>query len=212
MEVVLAEWLFESIQDFHVLTLDKRYFDIPGSVERWLYLYAKKATGGPNGLWKESFRGLHKKSASQQAYKHYAHTLRKLVEKNDLPGLRLGRKTSTTGQEMLVMERTEKRHSSAAKTEPEQLPLLEISPLDEAWENVFEVMSKQLGTATANSWIKPLKVTGLEAGTLTLRAPTKFIGDTVASQFDHKLKAAWRSLGHDVTAVQIETQKSKSAA
>ena len=45
VEVVLAEWLFESIQEFHVLTVDKRYFEIPGSVERWLYLYSKKATG-----------------------------------------------------------------------------------------------------------------------------------------------------------------------
>jgi plasmid replication initiation protein len=58
IEVVLAEWLFESIQDFHVLTLDKRYFDISGSVERWLYLYARKATGGPTGVWKETFKSL----------------------------------------------------------------------------------------------------------------------------------------------------------
>ena len=58
IEVVLAEWLFESIQDFHVLTLDKRYFDISGSVERWLYLYARKATGGPAGVWKETFKSL----------------------------------------------------------------------------------------------------------------------------------------------------------
>ncbi len=86
VEVVLAEWLFESIQDFHVLTLDKRYFDISGSVERWLYLYAKKATGGPTGSWQESFKKLYEKSASQQAYKHYALALRKLVEKTIFRG------------------------------------------------------------------------------------------------------------------------------
>src|SRR6266436_1310350 len=85
IEVVLAEWLFESIQDFHVLTLDKRYFDIPGSVERWLYLYALKASGGTAGSWQESFKSLYGKSASQQDYKHYANALRKLVERNDLP-------------------------------------------------------------------------------------------------------------------------------
>lgn len=92
IEVVLAEWLFESIQDFQVLTMDKRYFDISGSVERWLYLYCRKATGGPTGMWKETFKSLHQKSASQQAFKHYAHTLRKLVEVNNLPGLRLSRR------------------------------------------------------------------------------------------------------------------------
>ena len=36
VEVVLAEWLFESVQSLNVLTLDKRYFDIVGPVERWL--------------------------------------------------------------------------------------------------------------------------------------------------------------------------------
>ena len=54
VKVVLAEWLFESVKDHHVLTLDKRYFDIPGAVGRWLYLYAQKATGGPTGRWKET--------------------------------------------------------------------------------------------------------------------------------------------------------------
>ena len=109
IEVVLAEWLFDSIRDFHVLTLDKRYFEIPGSVERWLYLYARKATGGANGVWKETFKSLYQKSASQQAYKHYASALRKLVKKNDLPGLRLEKVTSNQGKDMLLMERTEKR-------------------------------------------------------------------------------------------------------
>jgi hypothetical protein len=33
-------------------------FDISGSVERWLYLYARKATGGPTGVWKETFKSL----------------------------------------------------------------------------------------------------------------------------------------------------------
>ena len=56
IEVVLAEWLYESVQDFHVLTLDKRYFDIAGPVERWLYLYARKATGGAVRKWMESFQ------------------------------------------------------------------------------------------------------------------------------------------------------------
>ena len=61
IEVVLAEWLFESIPDFHVLTLDKQYFDILGSLERWLYRYARKATGGEHGVWRETFKSLYQK-------------------------------------------------------------------------------------------------------------------------------------------------------
>jgi plasmid replication initiation protein len=211
IEVVLAEWLFESIQDFHVLTLDKRYFDIPGSVERWLYLYAKKATGGATGAWQESFKKLYEKSASQQAYKHYAHALRKLIEKNDLPGLRLSRKRSSTGKEMLVMERTEKRSAVETKAE-QQLPLIERSPLEEAWENVLDILCEQIGEATVKSWMKPLHLVNFENGTLTYRATTKFIADWVESQYSGRLRTAWRAVGYEVVAVRIETPRKKSAA
>ena len=116
VEVVLAEWLFESIQGFNVLTLDKRYFQIPGTMERWLYLYARKATGSPTGIWKESFKNLHVKSASQQEYKHFASTLRKLVAKDNLPGLHLEKVSSLKGKDMLRVERTEKRIATESKT------------------------------------------------------------------------------------------------
>jgi plasmid replication initiation protein len=211
VEVVLAEWLFESIQDFHVLTIDKRYFEIAGSVERWLYLYARKATGGANGIWKESFKLLHKKSASQQAYKHYAHTLRKLVEKNELPGLRLSRKMSVSGDDMLVMERTEKRQTTVVKEEV-QLALIEQSPLEEAWENVLEILRNQMGAPVVAAWIEKLHFLGFEDGTLTYRAPSRFIGDTAEAKFGQRLKAAWCSLGYEVLKLQIERQTSVSAA
>lgn len=211
VEVVLAEWLFESIQNYHVLTLDKRYFDIPGSVERWLYLYARKATGGAQGIWKESFKSLHKKSACQQAYKYYAHTLRKLIEKNDLPGLRLAKKASVSGEDMLVMERTEKQLTNAAKA-PLQLALLEQTPLEATWENVLEVLRKQMGVPAVAAWIEKLRFIDLASGTLTLRAPSQFIGETVKAQHGHKLMAAWRGLGHEVTTLQIDAKARKAAA
>lgn len=211
VEVVLAEWLFESIQNFHVLTLDKRYFDIPGSVERWLYLYARKATGGAHGIWKESFKSLHKKSASQQAYKHYAHTLRKLVEKDDLPGLRLAKNASLAGEDMLVMERTEKRLTNAAKP-AQQLALIEQSPLEEAWENVLEILRKQMGAAVVAAWIEKLQLVDLADGALTFRAPSQFVGETIKSRHGHKLTAAWRALGHEVTALHIDSKAVTSAA
>jgi hypothetical protein len=203
--------LFESIQGFHVLTVDKRYFDIPGSVERWIYLYARKSTGGPTGIWTESFKSLHKKSASQQEYKHYAYTLRKLIGKNNLPGLSLGRKSSPAVGEMLVMERTEKRTSVAPK-EAQQLPLVEQSPLEEAWENAFGNACKQLGTSTANSWLKPLRLRGLDAGILTFVAPTKFIADWVSSHYLRQLCSAWKDVGYDVEELRIEVRPEKSAA
>jgi len=211
IDVVLAEWLFESIQNFHVLTLDKRYFEIPGSVERWLYMYAHRATGGVTGQWKEGFKSLYQKSSSQQSYKHYASTLRKLIEKNDLPGLRLEKHKSASKQDMLFMERTDKREPIVAKGDA-QLELIELSPLEEACENVFEILRKQIGEPTANSWLKPLHVVSFDNATITYRAPTKFIGDWVESHYVERLRAAWKSVGYEVAAIRMETRNQKSAA
>lgn len=215
IEVVLAEWLFESIRDFHVLTIDKRYFDIPGGVERWLYLYARKATGGANGLWKETFKSLYQKSASQQEYKHYASSLRKLVKKNNLPGLRLEQVSSAQGKDMLLMERTEKRAAVQSKEAPAQeiqLALIERTPLEEAWENVLEVMRKHLGAAAVKSWLEVLHLKGHENTMLTFRAPTKFIADWVEANYKYKLKDAWESLGYEVTQITFESAKSRKSA
>lgn len=203
IEVVLAEWLFDSIQDFNVLTIDKRYFEIQGSVERWLYLYARKATGGGGGVWTETFKSLHKKSASQQDFKHYASRLRKLTQKNDLPGVRLERKTSAKGEDMLLMER-EAQTERLPSRDVRQLSLMEVPPLEAAAENVLETLSKTLGEGTVNQWLRPLRFVKLEDSTVTYRASTKFIADWVQSRYGKRLLSAWKSLGHEASALRVE--------
>lgn len=211
VEVVLAEWLFESVQGLNVLTLDKRYFEIAGPVERWLYLYARKATGGASGQWMESFQSLYAKSASQQDFKHYANALRKLAVKNDLPGLRLETRAGTNGKASLFMERTEKREP-ADRADPAQLLLIEQSPLEEAWDNVLEDLGRQLGTATVGQWLKPLHPVSFEGGTLTYRAPTQFIADWVQSRYLGRLREAWDAVGYEVATIALATKREKAAA
>jgi plasmid replication initiation protein len=214
VEVVLAEWLFESIQGFNVLTLDKRYFHIPGTMERWLYLYARKATGGANGTWKESFKNLHQKSASQQEYKHFASTLRKLVAKDNLPGLHLEKVSSLKGKDMLRVERTEKRIPNKNKAEalPEvQFALIERTPLEEAWENVLEIMRRHIGAPQVKSWLEKLQLVSLEKEVVLYHAPNKFISDWVENNYKHKLEAAWQSIGQPVQTVRIKSKEKKAA-
>ena len=211
VEVVLAEWLFESVQGFNVLTLDKRYFEITGSLERFLYLYARKATGGESGHWMESFKSLYAKSASQQEFKHYANTLRKLVKRNDLPGFRLEARQSAKGVASLFMERTEKREPKSIE-KPEQLTLIEQTPLEEAWENALENLRQQLGEATVTSWFLKLQLVGFDSGTLTYRAPTKFIAEWVESHYGSRLKTVWKSVGYDVATLLIENPRDRAVA
>jgi plasmid replication initiation protein len=211
VEVVVAEWLFESVQGLNVLTLNKRYFDIAGPVERWLYQYARKATGGATARWLESIKSLYAKSASQQEFKHYANTLRKVAKKNDLPGLRLEIRAGANGGSSLFMERTEKRVIFDAKAE-QQLPLIELSPLEEAWENVLDFLRERLGEAVANSWFPKLHLVSFEEGCLTFRAPTRFAGEWVESHYRSQLISAWKSVGYEVETLRIDGPRKKSAA
>ena len=205
VEVVLAEWLFDSIQEFHVLTLDKRYFEIPGSVERWLYLYARKATGGGAGVWKETFKSLYRKSASQQEFKHYASTLRKLIKRNNLPGLQLEQQRSVTGDEMVLVKRVDTPDSAGAvPVREKQLTLIEIPPLESAWQNVLAALRQDLGPAVVKSWLEPCRVVSLEDGLLTKKAPTQFFVDWIESHYSANLLSGWKVTGHEVTTVRIE--------
>ena len=211
VEIVIAEWLFESVEEFNVLTLDKLYFRIAGPVERWLYQHARKATGGETGKWQESFKSLYDKSASQQDFKHYASTLRKLAKLHDLPGFRLTICTGTNGKPALLMERTEKRQPLESANQAQML-LIEQTPLEEAWDNALAILCQKLGTATVHQWLKPLQPVIFEAGTLTYRAPTKFISGWVESLYLSRLREAWKAVGYDVGKVAFATRREKAAA
>ena len=49
-----------------------------------------------------------------------------------------------------------------ASREEKQLSLMEIPPLEAAAENVLEILSKQVGVPTVNSWLKPLRFVKIE--------------------------------------------------
>ncbi|MGC3992051.1 MAG: replication initiator protein A [Chthoniobacteraceae bacterium] len=216
VEVVLAEWLFESIQDFHVLTLDKRYFDIESSIERWLYVYARKATGGTNGIWRETFKSLYKKSASKGAFKHFASALRKAIKKDELPGLHLAQVTSAAGHDVLHMERTEKRVASEKKparlVEETQLVLIEKLPFEECWENALEMLAQRFGTETVSAWMKPLQFRGIKDGVLVFGAKTGFVAERVHSLYHSAILETCRKFDGTITGLSIEVKGKPIAA
>jgi plasmid replication initiation protein len=202
IEVVLAEWLYESVQGLQVLTLDPRYFGIRGGIERWLYLYARKAAGNREGLWKEGFQSLYRKSASQQAYKVFKFDLLKLIRKNDLPGIKLEHVRSRMGDDMLLME-YRRDQALPVQQAPAQMELIEKTPLEQDWENLLEVMKRRIGEPTVNSWFGKVEFRSFEAQVLTLAAPTKFIADRTIEQFKQRLESVWESFGHEVDDIVV---------
>lgn len=65
--------------------------------------------GGTTGQWNETLQSLCRKSASQRASKHCPNTLRKPVNKNNLPGMSLEKRTWAGGKNILFTGRAEKR-------------------------------------------------------------------------------------------------------
>ena len=84
IEVQVADWLVKRIsEEKQLLTFDEDYFELKGGLERWLYLFCRKACGNQRE-WRESIVSLHKKSASTDELKFFKQRLKRVVVKKDL--------------------------------------------------------------------------------------------------------------------------------
>ena len=80
--VDLPPWIMEPLQlpRPHALTLNPQYFRLSGGVERWLYLYARKASGfNPDG-WVENAESLYQKAAVDTPFKAFWYSVTKLLK------------------------------------------------------------------------------------------------------------------------------------
>ena len=110
IELVLADWFYAGVmEDALVLTLDPGYFRLTGGIERWLYRVVRKHGGRQARGWRFDLRHLHLKSGSLQRYADLALHLRRLAQRQSLPGYRLDLvRVGTT--EWLVFRAASPRH------------------------------------------------------------------------------------------------------
>jgi plasmid replication initiation protein len=103
IELILPDWFYSALlSDGLVLTIDRAYFNLTGGIERWLYRLVRKHGGKQSAGWRFDFRHLYVKSGSIARYANFAIDLRGIVQRQPLPGYRLGIARSRTGQEWLV--------------------------------------------------------------------------------------------------------------
>ncbi|MFC3061579.1 replication initiator protein A [Paenirhodobacter populi] len=101
MEFVLPEWFYNSVIDRSlVLTIDPAYFRLTGGIERWLYRVARKHAGHQPEGWAFEVAHLHRKSGSLARPSDFALDLRRIAERQSLPGYRL-RTLWAEGRELL---------------------------------------------------------------------------------------------------------------
>ena len=60
--------------------------------------------------------------------------------------------------------------------------------VDDAWERVTNRMRQDIGDAAWRNWIKPLRVSRLEDGTLTLEASSTLACERVTNQYADRLR------------------------
>jgi plasmid replication initiation protein len=90
LELILPDWFYSGIVDASlVLRLDPAYFALSGGIERWLYRLVRKHGGRQVEGWHFEFRHLHRKSGSLARFCDFAFDLRRIAERQSLPGYRI---------------------------------------------------------------------------------------------------------------------------
>jgi plasmid replication initiation protein len=99
IELILPDWFYAGVMDdAFVLTIDRAYFDLTGGLERWLYRLVRKHGGHQEQGWSFDLHHLHLKSGSLSPFKRFAFELRAIVQRQPLPGYRLGYSIDLAGE------------------------------------------------------------------------------------------------------------------
>jgi plasmid replication initiation protein len=106
-EIILPEHVMEwASHKRNWLTLDRSYFDLMGGLERFLYLWGRKATGYTNGdRWEESFASIYEKSASTAAITKFRYNLAQIIKHQTIVGYHLDEYKDYKRGRVLVLER-----------------------------------------------------------------------------------------------------------
>jgi len=79
VEVTLSDWVFDAIENNHILTLNRQYFKLRKPLERRLYEIARKHCGAQS-LWKVGIELLRDKCGSSSTLKEFRRLLGKIIE------------------------------------------------------------------------------------------------------------------------------------
>ena len=106
LELIVPDWLYAGISDpAKVLTIDPAYFGLRGGIERWLYRLVRKHAGLQPSGWRFDFPYLHRKSGSLARFSDFALDLRRIAERQALPGYRIAIARSPSVESMLFYPR-----------------------------------------------------------------------------------------------------------
>ena len=91
LRLEMSNWFYQSLMPANsVLTIDRRYFELTGGLERWMYRVARKHAGGHGKRgFSMRFKTLYEKAGVQDRYTKFKTRLLAIIEANALPGIDL---------------------------------------------------------------------------------------------------------------------------
>lgn len=81
VEITLSDWVFDAIENNHVLTLDRKYFQLRKPIERRLYELARKHCGKQQ-RWDIRLDTLARKTGSTSSPKEFKRMISKVIKDN----------------------------------------------------------------------------------------------------------------------------------
>ena len=81
IEITLSDWVFDAIENNHVLTLNRQYFQLRKPIERRLYELARKHCG-KQPKWDIYLDKLAKKTGSSSSHKEFKRMISKVIKDN----------------------------------------------------------------------------------------------------------------------------------
>lgn len=99
LSIRLPDWLLEGIQQGHVLTLDRSYFNLRGGLEKAVYRIARKHAGSQPHGFTIRLSVLREKLGSDMQEKHFRGAIKKLVASQSLPRYAIAFTQTATGEE-----------------------------------------------------------------------------------------------------------------
>lgn len=105
LELVLPDWFYDGVLLCgQVLTIDRRYFQLTGGLQRWLYRIVRKHAGRQPGGWRFEFGHLYAKSGALIRFSDFAIHLRQIALRQSLPGYQLTVEQRKSGTEILAFQ------------------------------------------------------------------------------------------------------------
>ena len=102
--VTVSDWLYNSLQNYEVLTLNRAYFRLTKPIERRLYEIARKHCGD-QAMWKENIDGLAEKIGTGRERFKVRDELRKVIEADQLPDYRIALDCGKTPDDVVFYTR-----------------------------------------------------------------------------------------------------------